>query len=127
MIESGAAEYTDLLGCRWAKGGHDPHSGLDCLGVVAIILERLGLAPDRYAVLNYAPSLEYVEVGQSWKDATKPGDIFYACPPGGSPHVSILVRKKLALTASDESGVICQKPWAIQNLRCIYRVRRPAA
>lgn len=33
----------DLLGCDWVEGGRDPETGMDCLGVVLVVLERAGI------------------------------------------------------------------------------------
>ena len=48
-----AAAAEVLLGCRFRLHGRDPHTGLDCIGVLAVALERAGRPapiPNGYAL-----------------------------------------------------------------------------
>ena len=83
-----AAAAAGLCGVPFRLHGRDPATGLDCVGLVAVSLERCGLAaatPDGYTLraLSVAPLLDY---------ATRNG--FVRCESGlpGEPGDLILLR-----------------------------------
>lgn len=50
-----AAAAKALIGCQFRLHGRDPRSGLDCIGVLAVALERAGCSapiPNGYALRN---------------------------------------------------------------------------
>lgn len=123
-------EYMDLLGSSWLVGSADPKKGMDCAGVVACILTRLGLVPD-VEIFNTECALDeegrelFERVGNTWRDATEEGDVIVSRNELGEPHMSVVVRpdEKLALTAMKRAGVVALKAWGIQNVRAVYRRR----
>ena len=61
-----ATAAADLCGVQFRLHGRDPATGLDCVGLVAIALERCGcraVAPEGYALraLSIAPLLGFAE------------------------------------------------------------------
>lgn len=106
--------YVPLLGVRFARGGRDPRSGLDCIGVVRAYLERLhgALPPDAFPLDETAPgawaesSGRWEPLGADLSRVTRRGDVVLSSSEHG-PHVAALVydrAPRLLLSASLARG-----------------------
>ena len=124
--------YVDLLGVPYRKDGRDK-SGMDCSGVCAEVLRRLGHdVPEAAWSLRWDPvGGELVtpdcweRVGSGYMDATQVGDIL-ASDPGGmglASHVSIVTAPRYCtvVSAHEEVGVYVSKSYATRNVVGAYR------
>lgn len=117
--------YGDLVagpagtGVPWRAGGTDPATGLDCKGLVLLVLRRMGRAVPDHAVFGSADCSEgaleryLAEQEELWPlvpRAERLGDVVIS---SGSewphePHLSVLVDdiRRLVLTSSRGRGVM---------------------
>lgn len=82
-----------LLGTPFRLGGHDPDSGLDCVGLIACALGLGSDAPVGYALRNcsIARHLEFVERA-GLVPATNPrkrGDVVLTAPGAAQHHLLV--------------------------------------
>lgn len=90
------AEALALVDTPFRHGGHDPASGLDCVGLVAAAHRRAGVAvgllPDRYrwreaTVEQLRAALR--RAGLRPVDEARLGDVLVQAMPGGQLHLLI--------------------------------------
>lgn len=86
----------DLVGIRFRLGGRDPATGLDCIGLFAEAMRRIGrpvAVPSGYALRvsepgRWIPPLPSVQLGPAC-GAARPGDVVLIRPSAGQLHLAI--------------------------------------
>lgn len=114
-----------LVGTPFRFRGHDPHTGLDCIGLVAASLAAIGREPPmlpEYAMRNIditrlLPLLP--QAGFAETDApAEPGDLLLLRPSSAQYHLTIAGRDALLIHAHAGLGRVVASPvtplWAEQ-------------
>lgn len=111
----------DIIGVRWVAHGRDK-KGIDCAGVAALVLARLGFKVPSSA-WTWSGSDQWIHVGEDAGDASELGDVIVSKTEDGVLHVSVLVDKatRACATASRELGCVLTRYWAIQGVVGVYR------
>ncbi|PXW78144.1 hypothetical protein C7451_103252 [Blastomonas natatoria] len=116
-----------LVGCTFRFHGRDPATGLDCVGVLAAALERVGRsvdAPIAYRLRggcldrfdDWASSCGLTEVEDVRPD--RPGDILLCEPNSGQFHVMIIGMGLLVHAHAGLGRVVASPlpvPWPIRR------------
>ena len=86
-----------MLGAPFRLHGRDPEFGIDCVGLVAVALERIGrkaVVPLRYGMRNSAPGAWtdfFLASGfESVGDSLAAGDVIVTRPGPGQHHLMIV-------------------------------------
>lgn len=85
-----------FVGQPYVWGGKDPHTGADCSGFVAYVLNHFG-----YSATSYTGALVNEGVGISYSDI-KPGDIILYTP-GNNHHVAMYIGNGRIVHASNSA------------------------
>ena len=133
-------DYSKLIGVPWKRFGLDPEEGLDCRGVVFVVLRelripvpRVSIAPDQMEAGEVEDAELFDaylrEADRRWEEIAKVeklGDILITeSMDHEGPHVSILVdeTKRLVLTSTKKTGTVARRAsWA--RVLGAYRYRR---
>jgi len=127
-----AIDYRDLLEIKWAEGGEDSATGLDCVGALKIAYARGGhvLAPAdmprEWTAETELPS-PWRFLGASSVIASELLDVILSHGERGY-HVSCLVdeRNRLVLTSTKEHGVHSLPVRRVQGIVGVYRLTHAA-
>ena len=97
------------LGVRYLFGGTDPAIGLDCSGLVQLVLRQLGMALPRTAQLQYEATARVMP------DQLQPGDLVffartYPDPRDWITHVGIYLGGGQQINAPTEGQVVSIQP-----------------
>jgi cell wall-associated NlpC family hydrolase len=122
----------DIIGVPWIEGGRDPSSGLDCLGVVLLVLERMGLPSfDPWAVWADAWRRGWRQIEQAVPDGwsrlsdgalLRPGDVVITQSEGHPTHVVIVVEDRRVVSAMKGRGVVLlPQRWAEAHKHSAWR------
>lgn len=106
----------DIIGVPWIEGGRDQRTGLDCLGVVLLVLERMGMpAFDPWATLQEAWRNGWRQIDEAVPDGwtrlprgagLRPGDIVITQSEGQPSHVVIVIEDRRVVTSMHGHGVV---------------------
>lgn len=132
--ERTAVELVDLIGLRYAPGGTDRRTGVDCLWVVREVAGRifedldpleLPLSePEARAALDRwrDGQARWHIAGRRWFEGTKLGDVLIGTQDG-HPWCAIVVdeRGRFAASANAERGVFRAPIRSLEGLEAIYR------
>jgi cell wall-associated NlpC family hydrolase len=122
----------DLIGTPWVEGGRDPESGLDCLGVALVVLERMGLPSfDPWAVWADAwrhgwRNLEEA-IPPGWSRlphgaGLRPGDVVITQSEGQPTHIVVVVEDRRVVSAMKGRGVVLlPQRWAEAHKQSAWR------
>lgn len=112
-------DVSDLIGVKFVRGGIDPGTGVDCLGLVVLVKERMGEPLEipnfdysgdwKARVLQYlmdhAPSFEHVR-----PEAANTGDVVVMDGLEGEPlHVGVMLSRTQMMHCTKETGVTIQR------------------
>ncbi len=120
-------DYRALLGITWAE--------MDCRAAVREVYALAGIALPPGA-LDYPPAGCWERIADRWdagtKEIARALDVIASDPHGRGceSHVSVLIRSGrpwTALSSSEREGVHAGRPWAIQNVLGVYRLKAGAA
>jgi cell wall-associated NlpC family hydrolase len=88
-----------LVGTPFRFRGRDPHSGLDCIGLVITALQRIGsgsppVPPYAMRQRDFAPMLTAATAAgfESVHDVVRPGDLLLLRAGPAQPHLAIADR-----------------------------------
>lgn len=104
-----------------------PWTEIDCCEVVRRVFAHVGRPLPDGALAGVDPSL-WERVGDGWTAATRVLDVITSDPlrRGCESHLSVVVRAEkpqVALSSSVVGGVRSVRPWAIQRVLGVYRLR----
>lgn len=127
-----AVDTDDLIGVPWIEGGRDPKQGLDCLGVVLEVLERMGLpAFDPWAAWQGAWRRGWRNIAEAIPDGWErlergtgllPGDVVIVEQDGVPTHVVIVIGDRRVVSAMKRQGVVLlPQRWAEQHMHSAWR------
>ena len=132
--------WHDLLGIPWKLHG-TTRSGMDCSTIAETVLRRLGHSPPKTSAFRrngsageqnemtqYLDSLaiNYDRIGSELSDAQSVGDIVLSKDSTGiSRHMYVLVEPKRStfLTATHNRGVVAVRPYMINQVSGVYRIK----
>lgn len=131
--------WDDLIGVAWLEGGRSEREGLDCLGVVLVGLDRIGmpmLDVWQYWRGQYAEGWrdyeEAVPEGWAWHTAVgcyRQGDIIVTRDRGMPRHLGLVVRSRgelRVLTSSEAFGsMLMSLSEGARNLEGVVRRQEP--
>lgn len=105
-----------LVGVRFRLHGRDPATGLDCIGLVAVSLRKIGVSPDipvGYALRNSSISSWLTLASRSGLKMAdlpiEPGDVLLSKPGPQQHHIMIAETTSSAIHAhAGLRRVVCQ-------------------
>ena len=122
------------VGVPWKAGSYTMH-GMDCVGLIVIITQRLGLYdPSEMAIPRYSavpsPGSMLKHIGKYLKRAEGPilgGVVTYAQSGTGLYHVSVLGEKHMYHAAMENKKVVkvTLSPACFKNRRVCFTFDRP--
>ncbi|WP_156170660.1 NlpC/P60 family protein [Croceicoccus naphthovorans] len=112
-----AAAASDLIGAPFRLHGRDANTGLDCLGLIGLALERVGREcrlPQRYALrnrdiaqpLHFATLNGFIPCTGLWKA----GDLLLFTLPGAQNHMAIACDRNVIVHAHAGLGRVVRGP-----------------
>lgn len=120
-----APDFTDLLGVKFRRGGIDPATGLDCLGLVLLVRERMGRPLDipgfDYSAGWKDRALAYlIDTAGDWQRVSlasaRAGDLVVLEGLTDEPiHVGIMISRTEMIHAT-EGGVSIQRATRFEHL-----------
>lgn len=132
--ERHSVELVDLIGLRYASGGTDRRTGVDCLWIVREVAGRLfeDLDPCEIPISEDEAqaalerwrdgSTRWRVAGRRWFEATKLGDVLVGSQEG-HPWCAIVIdeRGRFAVSANAKRGVFRAPIRSLEGLEVIYR------
>jgi cell wall-associated NlpC family hydrolase len=92
-VEDRISFARSLLGTQFRLHGRDPASGLDCVGLIALVHNRLAFAPTGYALRNSCgdqwQALLDAAFTRRWSNVPQPGDVIVTAPAPNQQHLGI--------------------------------------
>lgn len=125
------SRYGDLVGAPYLQGGTSAASGIDCVGVVAEVLGRMGKHVPEGA-LRATPA----GVPECWQrlrippDEVRAGDVVYSHAGCAGPHVAVVVDPRpptIVATTTSGRGVRFVPLRAVPGVVAVYRLREESA
>ena len=122
----------DLIGVPWQEGGRDPRLGLDCLGAVLLVLQRMGLRPfDPWAAWAEAWRRGWRRIEEAVPDGwvrlregegVQPGDVMITQEGAVPSHIVIVLEERRVLSAMKGQGVVLLPlRWAQVRMHSAWR------
>lgn len=127
-----AANFRDLVGVPYVPLGRNPDEGLDCLGVVLVVYERLGWPTHPVGSIEYRHGDDEDHIVRNahlyWGEIQVPG-LVGDIAAFGSPvrnHLAVLVAENRWLHTSEHQGSHIMKSTTVQRLKPLYYRYRDA-
>lgn len=99
-----------FVGCRYAYGGTDPHTGVDCSGFARYVMQKVaGVCLER---TSYAQAGQGVTVSA---DQIQPGDLVFYGKGGRVNHVAIYIGNGQIVHASTEKTGVKISGWTYRS------------
>jgi len=133
--ERRALDLVDLIGLRYASGGTDRRTGVDCLWIVREVAMRIFpdfdpleipiSEPEARAALDRwrDGDARWHVAGRRWFEADRPGLVLWGTTENGHPWCAITIdeRGRFAVSANEERGVFRAPVRSLEGLEAIYR------
>lgn len=124
-------DLRDLEGLRYAPGGTDPATGVDCLWASRKALERvwrdfepgeLPITPEEIEAA-LAPAASHTAEWREVPRATRLGDLIHGHLADGHAYIAVLVDESggVAITANPKRGVFLCPVRRLQGVRAVHR------